>query len=134
MIVRALEKDTDPFRPKQEGEEVLGPGYPYISAISVLMYLINNTRPDIAFVVKCHARHSVAPTIHHWNDIKDILRYLHGMTDLGLFFRKNQDHSLIGYVAVGYSSDPQNARSQIGYMFCHTRFLYQNQVLIVCMT
>jgi hypothetical protein len=24
MIVRALEKDTDPFRPKEEGEDVLG--------------------------------------------------------------------------------------------------------------
>jgi hypothetical protein len=23
IVVRALEKDTDPFRPKQEGEEVL---------------------------------------------------------------------------------------------------------------
>jgi hypothetical protein len=24
MIVRALEKDTDPFMPKEEGEDVLG--------------------------------------------------------------------------------------------------------------
>jgi hypothetical protein len=30
MIVRALEKDTDPFRPKQEGEDVLGVAYPYL--------------------------------------------------------------------------------------------------------
>jgi hypothetical protein len=28
LIVHALEKDTNPFRPKEEGEEVLGQEYP----------------------------------------------------------------------------------------------------------
>jgi hypothetical protein len=28
MVIRALEKDTDPFQPCQEGEEVLGSDYP----------------------------------------------------------------------------------------------------------
>jgi hypothetical protein len=86
MIVRALEKDKDPFRPKQEGEEVFGAEYPYLSAIGALMYLANNTRPDIAFTVNCLIRHSAAPTMRHWNDIKNILRYLNGTIDLGLFF------------------------------------------------
>jgi hypothetical protein len=48
MIVHALEKDKDPFRPKQDGEEVLEAEYPYLSPIGALMYLANNTRPDIA--------------------------------------------------------------------------------------
>jgi hypothetical protein len=56
MVVRALEKDTDPFRPKEVGEEVLGQEYPYLSVIGVLMYLANNTRPDIAFAVNCLTR------------------------------------------------------------------------------
>jgi hypothetical protein len=43
MVVRVLEKHTDPFRPHQEGEEVLGSEYPYLSAIGALMYLANNT-------------------------------------------------------------------------------------------
>jgi hypothetical protein len=73
MIIRALEKDIDPFRPKQEGEEVLRAEYPYLSDISALMYLANNTRPDIAFVVNGLARYSAAPTMHYWNDIKNIL-------------------------------------------------------------
>jgi hypothetical protein len=87
MIVHALEKDTNPFRPKEEGEEVLGQEYPYLSAINALMYLANNTRPDIAFIVKCLANHNTAPTMCHWNDI--ILRYLVGTIDLGLYFQKN---------------------------------------------
>jgi hypothetical protein len=89
MIVRALEKDTNPFRSNEEGEEVLGQEYPYLSAIDALKYLANNTRPNIAFVVYCLVRHNVVPTMHHWNDIKNILRYLVGTIDLGLYFRKH---------------------------------------------
>jgi hypothetical protein len=73
MIIHALEKDTDLFKPKQEGEEVLGAEYPYLSAIGALIYLGNNTRLDIAFAVNCLAKHSAAHIMHHWNDIKNIL-------------------------------------------------------------
>jgi hypothetical protein len=73
MIIRALETDTDPFRPRQEREEVLCSEYSYLSVIGALMYLANNTRPDIAFVVNLLARYSVVPTIRHWNEVKDVL-------------------------------------------------------------
>jgi hypothetical protein len=86
MIVHALEKDKDPFKPQEEGEEVLGQEYTYLSVIGALMYLTNNTRPDIAFAVNCLARHGAAPTMHHWNDIKNILRYLVSTIDLGVYF------------------------------------------------
>jgi hypothetical protein len=65
MSVHALEKDNDPFMPRQEGEEVLGVEYPYLSAIGALMYLANNTRPDFEFAVNCLARHSASPTMRH---------------------------------------------------------------------
>jgi hypothetical protein len=52
-IVRALENDIDPFRSKGEGEEVLRSEYRYLSVIGVLIYLVNNTRPDIAFIMNC---------------------------------------------------------------------------------
>jgi hypothetical protein len=48
IIVRVLEKDKDSFRLKEEGEEVLGPEYTYLSVIGALMYLANNTIPNIA--------------------------------------------------------------------------------------
>jgi hypothetical protein len=65
MIVRALKKDKDPFKSREEGEEVLGQEYPYLSVIGVLIYLANNTRPNIAFIVNCLARYSAAPTMRH---------------------------------------------------------------------
>jgi hypothetical protein len=119
MIIHALQKDTNPFRSKEEGEEVLGPKYPYLSVIGVLIYLANNTRLNIAFVVNCLTRHNVTPTMRHWNNIKNILRYLVGTIDFGLLFHKNQESKLIGYADVGYLSDPRNVSSQTEYMFLH---------------
>ena len=43
MVVRSLEATKDPFRPKKENEELLGPEVPYLSAIGALMYLANYT-------------------------------------------------------------------------------------------
>jgi len=86
MVVRSLDLEKDPFRPREEGEEVLGSEYPYLSLIGALMYLANSTRPDIAFAVNLLARHSAAPTKRHWAGGKQILRYLNGTKDLGLFF------------------------------------------------
>ena len=82
MVVRSLELKTDQFRPRDEGEEILGPHYPYLSAIGALMYLANCTRPDIAFAVNLLARHSAAPTKRHWTGVKYILKYVNGTHDL----------------------------------------------------
>jgi hypothetical protein len=75
------------------------------------MYLANNTRPNIAFTVNLLARYSAASTMRHWNGVKHLLQYLWGTPDLGLFYMKNQDLSLIGYVNAGYLIDPHNGKS-----------------------
>jgi hypothetical protein len=111
MIVRSLEIKTDPFRPLDEGEETLGHQVPYLSAIGALMYLANSTRPDIAFAVNLLARHSAAPTKRHWTGVKQILRYVNGTRDLGLFFKRGPSSDVVGYTDVGYQSDPHNGRS-----------------------
>jgi hypothetical protein len=110
MVVRSLDVEKDPFRPREEGEEVLGPHVPYLSTIGALMYLANNTRPDIEFAVNLLAR-------HHWVGIKTVFRYLNGTRDLGLFYSRSQDLVLLGYTDVGYLSDPHNGRSQTGFVY-----------------
>ena len=109
MVVRSLEVTKDPFRPKKENEELLGPEVPYLSAIGALMYLANYTRPDIAFSVNLLARYNLAPTKRHWNEIKHILRYLLGTSDMGLFCSKAMKPQLLGYADAGYLSDPHKA-------------------------
>ena len=75
----------DPFRSYEKNEELLGLKVPYLSAIGVLMYLANCTRPDIAFSINLLARYSSAPSRRHWNGIKHILRYLCGTISMSLF-------------------------------------------------
>ena len=83
------------------------------------MFLANRTRPDNASTVNLLERHSAAPTKRHWAGGKQILRYLNGTKDLGLFFQKAQDSSLVGYTDDSYISGPHNARSQTGFVFLH---------------
>ena len=75
------------------------------------MYLANSTRPDVAFAVNLLARYNAAPTKRHWAGVKNVFRYLNGTRDLGLFYGRNRNISLIGYTDAGYLSDPHNARS-----------------------
>ena len=119
MVVRSLEVTKDPFRPKEENEELLGPEVPYFSSIGALMYLVNYTRPGIAFSVNLLARYSSSLAKKHWNGIKHILRYLCGTSDMRLFYSKAMEPQLLGYVVAGYLSDPHKARSQTGYIFTY---------------
>src|SRR5450759_1702904 len=65
MDIRSLERDKDIFRKRAENEPLLGPEKPYLFAIGALMFMANQTRPDIAFIVSLLARHSSQPTIRH---------------------------------------------------------------------
>ena len=89
--------DKDPFRPKEDNEEMLGPEVPYLSTIGALLYLANCTRSDIAFAVNLLVRYSAYPIRRQWNVVKHFLRYLQGTKDLGLFYKRNQDMTLVGY-------------------------------------
>ena len=123
MIIRFLDAKKYFFCLKEENEALLGPNVPYLSAIGALLYLAQCTRLDIAFLVNFLSRFSSAPTRRHWNDVKHILRYLCGTTDLGLFYSK--ESTLKGYADFGYISDPHKARSQIGYVFtCGNTVIY----------
>ena len=44
--------DKDPFCPQEDNKELLGPEVLYLSANGALLYIANNTQPDIAFSAK----------------------------------------------------------------------------------
>jgi len=117
MVVRSLDVEKDPFRPREE--EILGPEVPYLSAIGALMYLANYTRPDLSFSINLLARYSSSPTRRHWNGVKHIFRYLRGTMDMSLFYSKVPKFKLTGYADAGYLSDSHNGRSQTCYLFTY---------------
>jgi hypothetical protein len=117
MVVRSLDVKNDPFRPREDSEEILGHEVPYLSAIGALMYLANCTRPDIAFPVNLLARYNFVPTRRHWNEVKHVLHYLCGTTDMRLFYSRGSNSQLVGYADAGFLSDPHKGRFQTGYLF-----------------
>ncbi|KAL0337645.1 UNVERIFIED_CONTAM: Retrovirus-related Pol polyprotein from transposon TNT 1-94 [Sesamum calycinum] len=122
LKIRSLDVNKNPFHPPAHNDEILGPEVPYLSAIGALIYLANNTRPDIAFSVNLLARYSSTPTKRHWNGVKHILRYLRGTSDMGLYFERHENAkatNLVGYSDAGYLSDPYKAISQSGYVFMY---------------
>ena len=48
-IEHRSDRKRDPFRSKENGEEILEPEVPYLGAIGALLYLAQCTRPDIFF-------------------------------------------------------------------------------------
>ena len=65
IVVRSLDINTDLFRPQEIDEELLGVETPYLSVVRALMYLANNTRPDICFAVSLLTRFSSSPIKRH---------------------------------------------------------------------
>ncbi|KAM2105744.1 hypothetical protein ACFX1R_016218 [Malus domestica] len=65
MVVRTLDAKRDPFRPKEDEEEILETEVPYLSAIRALLYLAQCTKPNILFAVNLLARYNNAPTHRH---------------------------------------------------------------------
>jgi hypothetical protein len=112
-----------------ENEQILGPKKPYLSAIGALMYLANQTRPDIDFAVSLLARHNSQPTMRHWHGIKRVFRYLQGTLDMGLYFPKDMKNISVGYTNAGYLSDPDDSKSQTGYVFLRAARPFLGKVL-----
>ncbi|XP_075104800.1 secreted RxLR effector protein 161-like [Nicotiana tabacum] len=106
MVVKSLDINKDPFRPQENDEELVGDNTPYLSAVGLLMYLANNTRPNITFIVSLIARFSSSPTRRHWNGVNHIFRYLRGTLDMRLFYSNEFKSGMIGYADAGYLSDP----------------------------
>ncbi|XP_070041561.1 secreted RxLR effector protein 161-like [Nicotiana tomentosiformis] len=106
MVVKSLDINKDPFRPQENDEELVGDKTPYLSAVGLLMYLANNTRPNITFIVSLIARFSSSPTRRYWNGVNHIFRYLRGTLDMRLFYSNEFKSGMIGYADAGYLSDP----------------------------
>jgi hypothetical protein len=115
MIGKSRTKD-DPYRPTDDNDEEINKPH-YLAAVGALLYLATNTRPDISFAVSVLARHSQKSTSRHWQGVKHFLRYLRGMEDLGLHFRKNISSDIIGQIDSGFKTNPVSSKSQTGYIF-----------------
>lgn len=68
-------------------EEQSRPSVPYQSLIGNLMYLVQGTRPDIAFVTHYLSQFNGCFTSRHWKMAKRVLRYLQGTKEVGITYQ-----------------------------------------------
>lgn len=101
---------------KTEEEEAYIEHVPYASAIGSIMYAMVCTRPDIAHAVRVFCRYMSNPCKQHWEAVKWILKYLSGITDMTLCFRRT-DIRLHGYVDADLAGDMDNRKSTTGYVY-----------------
>ncbi|KAG7536929.1 GAG-pre-integrase domain [Arabidopsis suecica] len=86
----------------------------YRRLVGKLIYL-TITRPDICFAVNVVSQHMQAPTLHHWNMVNRILKYLKGAPGQGIWMGCNKNTELVGYCDADYAGDKTDRRSTTGY-------------------
>ncbi|KAL0392700.1 UNVERIFIED_CONTAM: Retrovirus-related Pol polyprotein from transposon TNT 1-94 [Sesamum radiatum] len=80
------------------------------------MFLMNYTRPDIAYAVSRLSRYTHNPNKEHWNALRRLLRYLNGIMNLCLHFNK---HLVVleGFCDANCVPDNDEISSTSGYVF-----------------
>lgn len=88
----------------------------YQKAIGSLMYIMLQTRPDIAFAVSTVSQFAQNPNSTHYNAVKRIFKYLAGSTDLGVTYGTT-DQGLVGYTDADWGGCLNTRKSTGAYLF-----------------
>lgn len=89
---------------------------PYNELVGSLIFLIQCTRPDIAFAVGMLSRHLKNPTHRDWERAKRVLRYLKGTIGYGIKYQTDQEEELVVYSDADYAADTETRCSTTGYL------------------
>ncbi|GJY91194.1 retrovirus-related pol polyprotein from transposon TNT 1-94 [Tanacetum coccineum] len=85
----------------------------YHGMIGSFMYL-TSSRPDLIHAVCLCARYQAKPTKKHLQGVKWIFRYLKGTINIGFWYSKDTDMSLIAYADADHSGCQDTRRSTSG--------------------
>lgn len=89
---------------------------PFRSLVGHLMWLANQTRPDILNAVRAVARYSHAPKEVHWQAAMHIARYIRCTSSYGITFQRGKTDGvrLVLYVDSDYANKATDRRSVSG--------------------
>ena len=88
----------------------------YASILGSLMYVMNCTRPDIAYAVSKLSRYTVSPNENHWKAMKRLLGYLKHTQDYALHYTEYPT-ILEGYCDANWITGTKDTKSTSGYVF-----------------
>ena len=96
-------------------------GVPFREIVGSVLWIANQTRPDIANVVRAIAQFLHDPKPIHYKAAQKILGYTNATSDLGLTFRRDSDLGAVQleldletYVDADYAHKAENMRSICG--------------------
>ncbi|KAA0037683.1 putative mitochondrial protein [Cucumis melo var. makuwa] len=98
-----------------EGKDLANPTM-YYQLVGSLIYL-TLTRLDISYSVRVVSHYMQKSKKPHLEAVRRILRYLRGITEYGLLYKKEQDCKLEGFCDADYAGDYDTRRSTTGYLF-----------------
>ena len=113
--------------------------FPYRSVVGALMYLMTGTRPDIAFAVSVVSRNLENPDQTDVIQVKRILRYLKGTSDIGIVYKpQHSRNTLQCYSDADHASDKTTGRSTTGVVCIYAAgaisYLIQRQTSVAIST
>ena len=96
----------------------------YASIVGMLLYIANNTRPDISYAVSSVARFVNKPKKSHASAVQTILRYLKRTQDMGIIVKPDGTFDLKVWVDADFAGlhgrevvrSADCARSRLGYI------------------
>ena len=77
--------------PQDEKERAEMEKVPYAFTVGSLMYAQVCTHPDIAFAVNALGRYLSNPGLNHWKAVKKVMRYLQGIKDYMLTYKRSEE-------------------------------------------
>ena len=89
----------------------------YMSMVGSLNYLQTKTVWGLAFPVSLVSRYMTNPNQTHMDAVQQQFRYLSGSPERGLFYRKDGDPTLRGFVDSDWGGDTETGKSTTGWVF-----------------
>ena len=80
------------------------------------MYLMNCTRPDIAYTISRLSLYIQSPNQDYWTAVRRVLKYLRGTINYGLCFSRFPS-VLEGFSDANWISNSNEMKSTSGYVF-----------------
>ncbi|KAL0405950.1 UNVERIFIED_CONTAM: Retrovirus-related Pol polyprotein from transposon RE2 [Sesamum latifolium] len=89
---------------------------PYASAVGSIQYVVQCTRPDVAYALSVTNRYQACAGEAHWSALKIILKYLKRTKDMFLIYGGGE-LILEGYSDASFQSNDDNTKSRSDYVF-----------------
>ncbi|KAL0448751.1 UNVERIFIED_CONTAM: hypothetical protein Slati_1431500 [Sesamum latifolium] len=102
--------------PKSDEEFKRISNIPYASAVGSIQYVVQCTKPNIAYALSVMSRYQACGGVAHWGAVKSILKYLKRTKDMFLIYGGGE-LILEGYSDASFQWDDDDAKSQSGFVF-----------------